>query len=452
MATELQSKLGEKSEEVAALKTDIDNISDALEELKAEDENLGGKASSFVEEASKLAGCVLAALDTCNWDRVAPLPPWPHEELAETIKRVEEQALTFEAAEDTEELAKLQQELAELSDRETLHRDLDGLLAEKAILGRIENFNQCVDDTQTKSISNLSSRLTKDFVTESLWKAFETELEAMGVKRLKLQVAPAGTSLGVTYHHLEFKSHPKVAVANILSEGEHRCAALASFFAELATATHKSGIVFDDPTSSLDHAWRNYIVERLVKEAKSRQVIIFTHDMVFLVRLLEYMQKQHMNPAVIQVERSGVATGIYCEGPPIAVANIKARIGHLKKQCQKAEDVYRREPKGAYESCAKPIYGQLRETWERAIEEVVLNEVVVRLGEHVQTKRLQKVTDLTQKDYEKIDYAMTKCSRFIEGHDQAAAVNEPVPEPSEIRGDINDLADFVSAVRTRRNK
>ena len=68
----------------------------------------------------------------------------------------------------------------------------------------------------------------------------------------------------------------------ILSEGEQRAIALGSFLAEMHLANHLGGIVFDDPVSSLDHYRRKDVARRLVDEAKIRQVIILTHDTVFL--------------------------------------------------------------------------------------------------------------------------------------------------------------------------
>ena len=45
---------------------------------------------------------------------------------------------------------------------------------------------------------------------------------------------------------------PSEPVGKVLSEGEHRCVALAAFLAELSTIDAQSAIVFDDPVSSLD--------------------------------------------------------------------------------------------------------------------------------------------------------------------------------------------------------
>ena len=55
--------------------------------------------------------------------------------------------------------------------------------------------------------------------------------------------------------------------------------------AELKVANRECPIVFDDPVCSLDHNYRDKIAKRLVEEAKSRQVIVFTHDIAFLIEL-----------------------------------------------------------------------------------------------------------------------------------------------------------------------
>ena len=76
-----------------------------------------------------------------------------------------------------------------------------------------------------------------------------------------------------------------------------RCVALAAFLAELATEDSGSGLVFDDPVSSLDHHWKRRMAERLLELAASRQVVVFTHDIAFasdLVRDSDIGQRVHV--------------------------------------------------------------------------------------------------------------------------------------------------------------
>src|SRR5690606_22425879 len=71
----------------------------------------------------------------------------------------------------------------------------------------------------------------------------------------------------------------------VLSEGERTCVALAGFLAELEVAQDESAIILDDPVSSLDHRHRRYVARALIEEARRRQVVLLTHDIVFLLML-----------------------------------------------------------------------------------------------------------------------------------------------------------------------
>ena len=76
-----------------------------------------------------------------------------------------------------------------------------------------------------------------------------------------------------------------IPLASVLSEGEQRAVAVASFLAELKTAGHENAIVFDDPMSSMDVAFREAVAKRLAKESMKRQVIVFSHDPLFVCQL-----------------------------------------------------------------------------------------------------------------------------------------------------------------------
>ena len=89
----------------------------------------------------------------------------------------------------------------------------------------------------------------------------------------------------VSFFQVCFVKKPNEPVGDIFSEGEYRCIALAAFLAELVTSRLHSGIIFDDPMSSLDHIHRKSVAARLVEESQHRQVIVFTHNITFLYEL-----------------------------------------------------------------------------------------------------------------------------------------------------------------------
>ena len=130
-----------------------------------------------------------------------------------------------------------------------------------------------------------STEVTKRAVTAQLTGAFLTELDRLGFGHVEVRLVVAGGSRGALYHRLQLRRAPGIDVAKVVSEGEARCLSMASFFAELSTAAHRSAILFDDPVCSLDHTWRRNVAKRLVMESRARQVVVFTHDIVFLLAL-----------------------------------------------------------------------------------------------------------------------------------------------------------------------
>jgi hypothetical protein len=137
---------------------------------------------------------------------------------------------------------------------------------------------------------------------------------------------------------------------------------------------------------------------------------------------------------------------------PWVALPVKKKIGHLKKEWQDADKLFRNGHQDAYEKEAKVLYGLLREAWERALEEVLLAGIVERFRPGVQTQHIATIADITPEDCRVVEAAMTKCSRGLPGHDQAAAARAAVPEPTELKDDIETLENWVAAIRKRRSK
>lgn len=68
--------------------------------------------------------------------------------------------------------------------------------------------------------------------------------------------------------------------------------------------------------------------------------------------------------------------------------------GVINDEWQRAEKAFRAMGQPAHEPLATGMYAKLRKTWERTIEEVLFNQVVLRFRDGVETKRLK--ADITQ--------------------------------------------------------
>ena len=256
---------------------------------------------------------------------------------------------------------------------------------------------------------------------------------------------------GEAGHKLLLTRAPGVELPTVVSEGEQRCLSIAAFFAELSTADDPSGIVFDDPVSSLDYKWREGVARRLVQEANTRQVIVFTHDVVFLLLLGQFAEEQGVAQLDQHVRQLSKGAGICEEELPWVAMPVKKKIGYLKNEWQAGgQTLSGRRAGHLLRRRLSTLYGLLREAWERALEEVLLGGVVERFQPSVQTYHIGTIADIKPEDCQTLDAAMTKCSKWLPGHDQAAAARAPVPEPTELNADIDALENWVAAIHRRR--
>ena len=104
-------------------------------------------------------------------------------------------------------------------------------------------------------------------------------------------------------------ANPTIPAGEILSEGERTCVGLAGLLAELDTTENRSGIILDEPVSSLDHNYRERIARHLAEEAKNRQVVVFTHDVVFLFLLERYAGSKEVAFQPVTLRRGGSQGG-----------------------------------------------------------------------------------------------------------------------------------------------
>ena len=115
------------------------------------------------------------------------------------------------------------------------------------------------------------------------------------------------------------------------------------------------------------------------------------------------------------------------------------KIKGLEAIADKGGDAYRQGVEG--------FFTDLRETWERLVEEVLLSRVVERYGSDVKTQSLKRVV-VNDEDYKTIFFAMKRVSERS-GHDMAAAKNIPVPSINDLKNEVAELNDYRDKLRKR---
>ncbi len=365
-------------------------------------------------------------------------------DLMEVNKKLETQTIE-------EELKPLISEMNQLKGEKKIFDFKPKLAREIFRQKKVRLLNQCMSKCNTRSVTSLSNELAAKYITQTLKDNFKHELSKLGFKNIKIETETKGER-GKQYHFLKLdeENATNIALKDVLSEGEHRCISLATFLSELSISEHKSSAIFDDPVSSLDHKWRYKISKRIVEESKNRQVIVFTHDITFLLLIQEHSAELDSDLEITSLTRKKKETGIIAKNPPWDALSVGKRIGILKSAYQQLEKIERTETEETYKERAKTLYGKLRETWERFIEEVFLNGAIQRFGRAIQTQRLSKVIDLTADDYSLVDSNMSKCSTYFTGHDTAGTLIEEMPDSAEFLADVKVLEDYVKEIRDRR--
>lgn len=304
--------------------------------------------------------------------------------------------------------------------------------------------------TTTRPITDKNTELTNRYVTEELINAFARELDGIAARRITVELQPSGGERGVFYHQLHVRgARSRVRPMDVLSEGERSVSAIAAFLAEASIVATRSAIILDDPVSSMDHLHRERVAQRLAKETHKRQVIVFTHDLVFLFALTKAAEVEAVNCLHRQVRHGPSGTGTWEERAPLPGMTVSKRIRQLRARVDTARGLWNRQDLVAYDEYASVTYGYLREAWEAAVEEILFNQVVTRFKAAVETNKLRLV-DVDQQDFKAIDAGMSKCSTWLIGHDQPRAVNAGLPGPDELQEDVALLDQFVKDIRSRR--
>jgi energy-coupling factor transporter ATP-binding protein EcfA2 len=322
-----------------------------------------------------------------------------------------------------------------------------------------KKYDNCYAETEFAAITKKGKSIIKEALTPQLKASLGDELKELGLEHLPLKLVASGEE-GQTLHKIDLETPQplkKINLSEILSEGEHCVVALAGFLAELQVADHECPIVLDDPVCSLDHKYMRRIAKRLAKEAEKRQVIIFTHDIAFLLELKDKAAESEKGLFTAQTVCRQDTVGKCMSGLPWHSMEVKERLEYLRERLNTIKSLHPSNMTD-YNRDVAGIYGLLRETWEAFIEEKLLNKTIVRHGGEVQTLRLQCVS-VRDEDYKKIHLAMHKCSTFMTGHDRSKALSEDRPSPGDVLEDINDLAQFFKVigrindeVKNRRDK
>jgi energy-coupling factor transporter ATP-binding protein EcfA2 len=419
------------------------DFSDRLEQIRKREAGLADALAAFQEAAITRRADAITRLAGEPTSPSVPLVS-PHEAIKRLVIKLKDEKDAFNKATDQAERNKLVNEKAELEDRKILAANQDKLTMRRDLMKTDAAYAKALAEVQTKGTTQRANELIDAHLTSAVVKRFDTERDRFEIGHLKIGLARKS---GQTKAEFEVDPQTKLTkiTSDILSEGEQRALALAGFLTEVALTDGSGPIVIDDPVSSLDRERGIKVAERIAEEARERQVIVFTHDIIFFNDLCGAAEEAGIEPVTVALFSDKNAAGkIDPAGMVWKGLNVGKRIGRLKNDAAPLAKLHNKSPSD-YEYNTKNLYGRLRDTYERAVEEVIFQDIVRRGADVVQTQKLRYVTfpdHLAIRFHE----GMTKANTH--SHDNPAADTVAVPDPDGVAADIAALESLIADFKT----
>lgn len=413
---------------------------------------------TFFEKAGQRLEAVKTALQEGEFERLGrleTLPASPAPLLENEIACLEAEAVELEKKErDEEALAALKLRVAELTDQKKLSEQVETFVRRRNQLEERCRLATCRSECRLTAITRRITDRRRQILTPTLKSALDDEIKALKLTHIPLNLSDRGDG-AESILEVALNAQQRIrANSEVLSEGEQRALALACFLAELSEIGASHGIIVDDPVSSLDHTRMEAVARRLAEEAgRGRQVIVFTHSIVFHHMLLSAARRANIARHTEWMSSAGQDRfGLIDEAQkPWQMKKVGERLHDIEAEIQALKAAAYDPSDQSFRASIVAIYTKMRETWERVVEDVLFNGAVQRFRPEVMTQRLEEAYFDSKTDYPAIFEGMKRCSHYS-GHDTAADLPPELPDEDGIQQDLAELRTFCEAAAKRQKE
>jgi energy-coupling factor transporter ATP-binding protein EcfA2 len=293
--------------------------------------------------------------------------------------------------------------------------------------------------SQKRNITEWEKYLSGKYFNQKYIDTFNQEcLDLNG--NFGIEVSYTG-SAGTSFRQLTLKGrNPAV----ILSEGEQKVIALADFISEMQLSEVNRGIIFDDPVNSLDDRRKNDIAIRLVKESTRKQVIVFTHDLIFVSNLITFSEENNIPFLCHWVEnRDGNPGQVFLKNSPSYEKEYR-NAEPVKKYYSDANKVDC--PPAQREFLVRTGFGALRTCYEVLVINGLFKDVVQRYNERVSMEALKDVY-FDDTIISELQDSFAQCCRYMEGHTHSDKYAYIKPEPVNLNEEIQRYETIRTKIR-----
>ena len=451
-----QSAAGAAVEELQKFKLEIAGARMSMVDIRAlatllKTELDRHQVASEVRRSALIAAWRLRALLIGKAEPVEQAP-LPVQDLETLRKDVAHRARALSGDSDSEERRALISEHQELKDRLALSaiaEDVRAEIARQVEIASLRTAEKTCGTGMKRQITRKNKELSEMLVTDALRGRFAREVEKLRIGSMPIELRKVRDRDAQSFFKVALVDKPNEPIGEILSEGEHRCVALAAFLAELVTSRDYSGIVFDDPMSSLDHKYRLRVAKRLVEEAAHRQVVVFTHDLTFLFDLRMQAEAAGEEVHYQNVRRFRSTPGYVSNDLPIDAKAARPMAAALRSELKGVRGEFDKWPEGRRSLFADGFIAKLRKAWELGIADL-LQPVMSRFSNQIKGSSLHKLAIISEYDVNAVHSARARLSEDL--HASPETINPRETTHAELLKELQELETWLDDVKERQKK
>ncbi len=458
--SDTEQKIDKAVKDLKTLKKELERINldffnDALSGyrvVKECDSTVAEKLTGHINEMKLLREIITSNIESEKWSEISNIESISDDGLMNIRKKLA-QELRLLRKKDISKLKKsLSMELQLFNDRKLLNSKFAKVKEVIENLKWIRMAESISKSLKHRHITEKQKALTNELVAKGFIDRFRKECENLDC-RLPLNVKISGAD-AVTHRKLTIGKGDKQMPdpSEVLSEGEQTAVALADFLTEIRLNNRPIGIIFDDPVNSLDHMRKEKIAQRLVKEAFKRQVIIFTHDILFTHHLAEEALKA--GPDNVQFMACTVSSNAGRLTPRYINKTVFPH-SHYEKESAKQANEYLIQAKQLTGPEQKDKLelgcGALRAAYEDFIQRHLFNDVVARWREPIKATALSRVY-FDENTVKGVVDRYELLSRYISGHSQTAEFQDKPLDYNVLEDEIKIFKKITKDYNTAKGK
>lgn len=305
---------------------------------------------------------------------------------------------------------------------------------------RIDLLNKIKSKFTTTSLTTKSKEAFKEIVAGEYYNIFNSYCSELGVPGVSISLSSQkGQSKRGKY-----VVNQNIKVSEIMSEGEQKAIALAEFATDLNIRKNFCTTLFDDPVTSFDYKRAEKIADMIYKMSKERQVIVFTHNIMFYYYLYNCNSKETTKEnkffKIDEYDRNNKGLiSLTAEG---RLENLNEITRKIKNSAQKINS------KGCLgdelEQTLKAAYSDIRTWCELIVEEGFLKKIIRRYEPNIIFKPVSKITPDFVEYIPNVSDLFDKSCRYMLGHSQPTETQNVKASREEFADDFAFLTELTN--------